>query len=98
MPAKTPHLANFPVYYPLIDSSDAFASRSILTEMAQQTIDIQYYIWHNDAAGQLMLKDLYQAANRGVKVRLLLDDLNTNPELDQQLLAFAAHPNIKLID
>lgn len=81
-------------YYPLIDNTDAFASRSILTEMAKQTIDVQYYIWHNDAAGQLMLKDLYEAARRGVKVRLLLDDLNTNPALDQQLLAFAAHPNI----
>ena len=94
--SKNPSPSEFSGYYPLIDSSDAFASRSILTEMAQQTIDIQYYIWHNDAAGQLMLKDLYQAANRGVKVRLLLDDLNTNPELDQQLLAFAAHPNIQV--
>ena len=94
--SKNPSPSKFSGYYPLIDSSDAFASRSILTEMAQQTIDIQYYIWHNDAAGQLMLKDLYQAANRGVKVRLLLDDLNTNPELDQQLLAFAAHPNIQV--
>ncbi|WP_278931212.1 phospholipase D family protein [Moraxella osloensis] len=94
--SKNPSPSKFSGYYPLIDSSDAFASRSILTEMAQQTIDIQYYIWHNDAAGQLMLKDLYQAANRGVKIRLLLDDLNTNPELDQQLLAFAAHPNIQV--
>lgn len=94
--SKNPSPSKFSGYYPLIDSSDAFASRSILTEMARQTIDIQYYIWHNDAAGQLMLKDLYQAANRGVKVRLLLDDLNTNPELDQQLLAFAAHPNIQV--
>lgn len=41
-----------------------------------------------------MLKDLYQAAERGVKVRLLLDDLATNPALDQQLLAFAQHPNV----
>ena len=94
--SKNPSPSKFSGYYPLIDSSDAFASRSILTEMAQQTIDIQYYIWHNDAAGQLMLKDLYQAANRGVKVRLLLDDLNTNPELDQQLLAFAAHANTQV--
>lgn len=94
--STNPSPSKFSGYYPLIDSSDAFASRSILTEMAQQTIDIQYYIWHNDAAGQLMLKDLYQAANRGVKVRLLLDDLNTNPELDQQLLAFAAHANIQV--
>lgn len=81
-------------YYPLIASSDAFATRSILSNLANHSIDIQYYIWHNDASGQLLLKDLYNAANRGVKVRLLLDDLNTNPQLDQQLLAFAQHPNI----
>ncbi|MFW2176825.1 MULTISPECIES: phospholipase D family protein [unclassified Moraxella] len=83
-------------YYPLLDSTDAFASRSILSQMATQSIDIQYYIWHNDASGQLLLKDLYDSANRGVKVRLLLDDLNTNPALDQQLLAFASHPNIQV--
>lgn len=42
--SKNPSPSKFSGYYPLIDSSDAFASRSILTEMAQQTIDIQYYI------------------------------------------------------
>ena len=41
-----------------------------------------------------MLKQLYDMANRGVKVRLLLDDLNTDSKIDQLLLAFASHPNI----
>ena len=91
---KNPDPTNLSGYYPLLASNDAFASRSILTSLSQHTIDIQYYIWHNDTAGQLMLKDLYQAAERGVKVRLLLDDLATNPALDQQLLAFAQHPNV----
>ena len=91
---QNPNPSKLSGYYPLLASNDAFASRSILTNLANHSIDIQYYIWHNDEAGQLMLKDLYNAANRGVKVRLLLDDLNTNPELDQQLLAFASHPNI----
>lgn len=81
-------------YYPLIASNDAFAARSVLTNLSSHSIDVQYYIWHNDEAGQLLLKDLYQAANRGVTIRLLLDDLNTDAELDQQLLAFAQHPNI----
>lgn len=81
-------------YYPIITSFDAFSSRSILTNLSQHSIDIQYYIWHNDEVGQIMLKQLYEAANRGVKVRLLLDDLNTNPTLDQLLLAFSQHPNI----
>ncbi len=85
---------NISGYYPIISGFDALASRSILTNLAEHSIDVQYYIWHNDEASQLLLKDLYQSANRGVKVRLLLDDLNTNPKLDQQLLAFAQHPNI----
>lgn len=91
---NNPKPAELSGYYPLIASSDAFAARSVLTQLSSQRIDVQYYIWHNDTAGQLMLKDLYNAANRGVKVRLLLDDLNTNPQIDQQLLAFAQHPNI----
>ena len=94
--SKNPSPRTLSGYYPLVESTDAFAARSVLSDMATQSIDVQYYIWHNDAAGQLMLKDLYEAANRGVKVRLLLDDLNTNLELDQQLLAFSAHPNIQV--
>ncbi|ELA08066.1 phospholipase D/transphosphatidylase [Moraxella macacae 0408225] len=81
-------------YYPIITSRDALASRSLLTNYAKHSIDIQYYIWNNDEAGQLMLKQLYDVANRGVKVRLLLDDLNTDGKLDQLLLAFSGHPNI----
>lgn len=92
--SKNPDPATLSGYYPILASNDAFASRSVLTNLSQHSIDVQYYIWHNDTAGQLMLKDLYQAAERGVKVRLLLDDLATNSELDQQLLAFAQHPNI----
>lgn len=81
-------------YFPIITGADAFATRSILTNQASHSIDVQYYIWHDDEVGQLMLKDLYNAANRGVKVRLLLDDLNTKSHLDQQLLSFAQHPNV----
>ncbi|WP_201615939.1 phospholipase D family protein [Psychrobacter urativorans] len=81
-------------YHPIVTGANAFASRSILTGMATQSIDVQYYIWHDDQAGQLMLKDLWQAAERGVIVRLLLDDFNNNAQLDQHLLRFASHPNI----
>ncbi|WP_394261677.1 phospholipase D family protein [Moraxella boevrei] len=83
-------------YYPIITSRDALASRSLLTSYAQHSIDIQYYIWNNDEVGQLMMKELYDVAKRGVKVRLLLDDLNTDSQLDQQLLAFSAHPNVSV--
>lgn len=81
-------------YYLVGTGADAFAARSVLADMAHSSIDVQYYIWHDDEAGLLMLKTLWQAAERGVKVRLLLDDFNSSPSLDQQLLKFAKHPNI----
>ena len=81
-------------YHPIVTGANAFASRSILTDMATRNIDAQYYIWHDDQAGQLMLKDLWEAAERGVIVRLLLDDFNNSAQFDQHLLRFATHPNI----
>ncbi len=81
-------------YHPIVTGANAFASRSILTGMATRNIDAQYYIWHDDQAGQLLLKDLWEAAERGVIVRLLLDDFNNNAQFDQHLLRFASHPNI----
>ncbi len=81
-------------YYPISTGANAFAARSILSDMASSTIDAQYYIWHDDEAGELMLKDLWEAAERGVLVRLLLDDMNSNPRLDELLLHFANHKNI----
>lgn len=59
---------------PLVSGHDAFASRLALARMAERSIDAQYYIWHNDTSGQILLKTLYDAAQRGVRVRLLLDD------------------------
>ena len=81
-------------YHPIVTGANAFAARSILTGMANRNIDAQYYIWHNDQAGQLLLKDLWDAAERGVIVRLLLDDFNNTAKFDQHLLRFASHPNI----
>lgn len=80
-------------YHPIVTGANAFASRSILTDMATRNIDAQYYIWHDDQAGQLLLKDLWEAAERGVIVRLLIDDFNNSAALDQQLLRFSSHPN-----
>lgn len=92
--AQTDVHPNLSGYYPISTGASAFAARRILTAMAGQTIDIQYYIWHNDEAGQLMLKDLWLAAERGVIVRLLLDDFNGSNKLDALLANFARHPNI----
>ncbi|WP_432480579.1 phospholipase D-like domain-containing protein [Moraxella sp. ZY200743] len=81
-------------YYPIATGADALDARSSLTKMARSTIDIQYYIWHNDKAGRKMIKELWQAAECGVVVRLLLDDFNSSPTLDELLLAFDQHPNV----
>ncbi len=80
-------------YHPIVTGANAFAARSVLTDMATRNIDAQYYIWHDDQSGQLLLKDLWKAAERGVIVRLLIDDFNSSAALDQQLLRFSSHPN-----
>ncbi|MDF7657691.1 phospholipase D family protein [Erwiniaceae bacterium L1_54_6] len=79
--------------HPLNDGLDAFAARYLLMGMARRTLDVQYYIWHNDMSGRLLFSALLDAAERGVKVRLLLDDNNT-PGLDETLAELDRHPNI----
>ncbi|WP_290001441.1 phospholipase D-like domain-containing protein [Faucicola atlantae] len=81
-------------YHVLATSNEAYGARRVLSQQAQQTIDIQYYIWHNDKSGKQMLREVFAAGKRGVQVRLLLDDLNTDGELDQVLSALDAQPNI----
>lgn len=81
--------------YPLADGRDAFLARLALADSAQQRLDVQYYIWHNDISGHLLLQRLYQAAERGVKVRLLLDDNNTQG-MDALFAALNAHPNFDI--
>lgn len=79
----------------LSDSRKAFASRALLTEAAEKSIDVQYYIWRNDITGTLLLNGLLDAANRGVRVRLLLDDMNISP-LEPLLLALNSHNNVEI--
>ena len=80
---------------PLRDGRDAFATRALLADAAERTLDVQYYIWRNDMSGTLLLDALRRAANRGVRVRLLLDDNNTIG-FDAVLAELDAHPNIEV--
>ncbi|HSH43035.1 MAG TPA: phospholipase D family protein [Arenicellales bacterium] len=80
-------------FHALWDARDAFASRMLLIEAAEATLDIQYYIWRLDRTGTLMFDAVRRAAERGVRVRLLLDDNNT-PGLDAVLAALDSHPNV----
>ena len=74
---------------------DAFAARGLLAAAAEHSLDVQYYIWHGDETGYLLFEALWKAAERGVRVRLLLDDINTKG-LDPTLAALDAHPNIEV--
>jgi putative cardiolipin synthase len=81
--------------HPLPDGNAAFAARVALATAAERSIDAQYYIWHGDRVGYLLFEALWQAAERGVRVRLLLDDLNTGG-LDPTIAALNAHPDIEV--
>ncbi|GAB2515210.1 phospholipase D family protein [Lysobacter humi (ex Lee et al. 2017)] len=79
----------------LPDGLDAFAARALSARKAGRSLDLQYYIWHDDLTGRLLGREVHAAAERGVRVRLLLDDMNAGG-LDPLLLALDAHPNIEL--
>jgi putative cardiolipin synthase len=81
--------------HPLRDARDAFAARFLLARAAERTLDVQYYIWHKDLSGTLLFKALLDAADRGVRVRFLMDD-NSTAGLDATLAALDAHPNIEV--
>lgn len=80
---------------PIAAGHDAIASRLFLAGIAQRSIDVQYYIWHDDTSGRLLLRALYEASKRGVRVRLLLDD-NGIPGLDPTVAALDAQPNFDI--
>jgi cardiolipin synthase C len=77
------------------DGLDAFAARALSARQAGRSLDLQYYIWHNDLTGRLLGREVWLAAERGVRVRLLLDDMNGN-DRDEALLLLDAHPNIEI--
>ena len=80
---------------PLVDGRDALVSRILLARAAQETIDVQYYIWQTDTTGWLLLDELRMAAERGVRVRMLLDD-NGIPGLDNVLADLASMENVEI--
>ncbi len=94
----TPYLRKHPGksgFWLLGDGLDAFAARVLLAEAADRTIDVQYYLYHNDVTGRILTYRLLRAADRGVRVRLLLDDMTTKG-IDTPLATLDAHPNIEV--
>jgi putative cardiolipin synthase len=80
---------------PLLKGTDAFTARWILADIAERSLDMQYYIWHDDDTGKLLLRQLMRAADRGVRIRLLLDDIYTTT-YDLRLSTLDQHPNIEV--
>lgn len=93
---KLHHTHHTNAYVHILDNAqDAFVARSTLIDNADISLDIQYYIWKNDITGSLLLHKLWQAAERGVRVRLLLDDNNTRG-MDDILSYLNQHDNIEI--
>lgn len=80
---------------PLGSGPGAFAARILLANSAVSSIDAQYYIWRSDLTGSLLLDALRRAADRGVRVRLLLDDHGTSG-LDAEIAQLDAHDNAEV--
>ncbi len=75
--------------------TDGFILRAEMAAKAQRTLDVQYFIFHNDITGKLLLDELLQAADRGVRLRVLIDDLNLVGK-DAKLTMIATHPNVEV--
>lgn len=79
----------------LVSGKEAFVVRAALAESAQRTLDLQYYIVTKDATATLLLYRALRAAQRGVRVRLLIDDINTGLR-DSDLAVLARHPKVEV--
>lgn len=90
--AATPGWSGFHL---LVSGQEAFLARAALAESAERTLDLQYYIVAEDATATLLLYRALRAALRGVRVRLLIDDLYAVGR-DFDLATFAAHPNVQV--
>jgi putative cardiolipin synthase len=77
----------------LEDGSGSMVARAWLTEYAEKTIDIQYFIFSTDNVGLIACDYLIRAADRGVKVRIIVDDIMVDADI-QDILTFASHENI----
>ena len=80
----------------LLDNGlDAFVGRVVSAHLAERSIDLQYYMFHQDTVGRLLIRELVAAADRGVRVRMLIDDIYGG-EADAVWSALDAHPNVEV--
>ena len=82
-------------FFKLFRNDDAMHWRLLLADMAEETLDMQYFIWKADASGDLLLDRVIKAADRGVRVRILVDDIYIIGA-DKSVAALSQHPNIEI--
>ena len=82
-------------FFKLFRNDDAMHWRLLLTDLADETLDMQYFIWKADASGDLLLDRVIRAADRGVRVRILIDDIYIIGA-DRSVAALSLHPNIEV--
>ena len=82
-------------FYPLVDGNDALGARLKLIQSAEKSLDLQYFLLKPDRAGDVISAALIEAAERGVRVRFLLDDIFTTAS-DRELALVDSHENIEL--
>lgn len=82
-------------FYPVPNGIDALSARIVMARRAEKTLDVQYYLIYNDIVGRAFVRELLHAADRGVRVRVLLDDIIT-VGLDEGLVLVDSHPNIEV--
>jgi putative cardiolipin synthase len=92
---ETEHLEGQSGFYPLSEGMDALGIRLHLAERAEKSIDLQYFLMKNDTAGAVIANALLKAADRGVRIRFLLDDVFTTVS-DDSFLLINKHPNIEI--
>ena len=91
LPSPADHRA-----YILETGDDALLARIYLIQNAQSSIDIQTFIWTNDDSGRFVFYELLRSAQRGVKIRLLVDDLSMRSNAEYVAYLATAHPNIQI--
>src|SRR5688572_16802560 len=90
---KHPGLSGFAV---IRQGGPAFMARLSMADLAEKTLDGQYYIWDGDTTGLILADHLLRAADRGVRVRLLIDDHYMSESRDANIAALDAHPSIEI--
>jgi cardiolipin synthase C len=90
---KHPGVSGFSI---IRQGGTAFMARLAMADLAEKTLDGQYYIWDGDTTGLILADRLLRAADRGVRVRLLIDDHYMSESRDANIAALDAHPNIEI--